>query len=138
MLSDILRQCVVIFALCAAGAVYTLVSGLAPRPWIAPELAPGEIRVSDARVLDAIWVDTRTIEAYEAGHIPDALFLSEDAWESGLFELMDLWLTAPRPIFVYCDTEQCGTSERIAARLREAVPEMEVYSLRGGWAAWQQ
>jgi len=53
-------------------------------------------------------------------------------------ELMGAWLPAPRPIIVYCGSESCGTSKRIAERLREALPDAEIYSLKGGWDAWSK
>jgi hypothetical protein len=39
---------------------------------------------------------------------------------------------------VYCGSESCGTSKRIAERLRESLPDAEIYSLKGGWDAWVQ
>lgn len=137
MKARVLKQCLIILALSVTGSAYSLVSGISPLPWAEPELAPGEIRVADARAIDAIWIDTRPFEEYKQAHIPEALFFDEGAWDASLVELMDVWLTGPRPIIVYCGSESCGTSRRIAERLREALPDAEIYSLKGGWDAWQ-
>lgn len=137
MKTSVFKQCLAILALSLTGAAYSLVSGISPLPWAVPELAAGEIRVADAKTIDAIWLDARPLEEYEQAHIREAVFFEEDAWDEGLIKLMDIWLTAPRPIIVYCGSESCGTSRRIAARLREALPDAEIYSLKGGWDAWQ-
>lgn len=138
MKSRILKQCLIIVALSLTGAGYSLFSGISPAPWSEPELAAGEIRPADAKTLGAIWLDARTLEAYEQAHVPNAIFFDEAAWDASLVELMNLWLAAPRPIVVYCGSEGCGTSQRIADRLRDALPEAEIYSLKGGWDAWKQ
>lgn len=137
MKARILQKCLIIVALSLTGAGYSLFSGMAPLPWVAPELAPGEIRLVDANALDPIWVDARSLEKYEQAHIPDAVFFDEDAWDDSLVDLMNRWLTEPHPIVVYCGSESCGTSRRVAERLREALPDAEIYSLKGGWDAWQ-
>jgi rhodanese-related sulfurtransferase len=133
---SLLKEFTLIAALTLTGAAYSLVSGLAPLPWAEPELAAGEIRLTDAQALDVIWVDARPYEEFAEDHIPEALFFDEGDWDSGLIDLMNTWLMQPRPIIVYCGTESCGTSKRIAERLREALPEAEIYSLKGGWDAW--
>ena len=130
------REILFITALTLLGAVFSLFSGLAPLPWAAPELAAGEIRPTDARALQVIWIDARSEADYRSEHIPAAIYLNEDHWDTGIIELMDAWLTQPRPIVVYCGSEHCGTSKRIAERLREALPDAEIYSLKGGWDAW--
>lgn len=131
-----LREILIITALTALGVAFSLFSGLAPLPWAEPTLAAGEIRLVDARALEVLWLDARSEEDYRAEHIPEAICLNEDNWETGLMELMGEWLTQPRPIIVYCGSESCGTSKRIADRLREALPDAEIYSLKGGWDAW--
>ena len=71
------------------------------------------------------------------GHIPGALLLNDSNWDNGIAGLMDVWLSAVRPIVVYCSSEQCGVSKQTAERLRKALPEAEVYRLKGGWEAWR-
>ncbi len=132
------REFSIIAILTCIGAAFSLSSGLAPLPWAEPVLAAGEIHTVDARALEVLWLDARSEADYEAAHIPEAICLNEDNWDDGIVELMGAWLTNPRPIVVYCGSESCGTSKRIAERLREALPDAEIYSLKGGWDAWVQ
>lgn len=127
-----------ILSLTGLGAAFSLFNGLAPLPWRQPELAAGEIRGIDAGVLDPLWVDARSKKDYDVAHIPQAILLNEDNWENQIDDLIGAWLTNPRPIVVYCSSESCGTSKRIATRLRDALPDTEIYSLKGGWDAWLQ
>lgn len=132
-----IREFCIISFITLVGVAYSLFSGLAPAPWVEPELNPGEIRVVDARTLQAIWLDARNLEAFEKAHVPDAVFFDESDWDGSLLILMERWLMEPSPIIVYCGSESCGTSRRIAEQLREMLPEAEIYSLKGGWDAWQ-
>lgn len=132
----LIKEFMVIIGLTALGMAFSLYHGWAPLPWAEPELAAGEIRPADAQALDVIWLDARPREEFEAEHIPGALFFDEADWDAGLMQLMEAWLTEPRPIVVYCGSESCGTSQRVAERLREALPDAEIYSLKGGWDAW--
>lgn len=132
------RELSLIFLLTALGAAFSLYNEWAPLPWAEPALAAGEIRADDARALDVIWLDTRPFNDFESAHIPGAIFFNEADWDSGLMRLMEVWLTQPRPIVVYCGSEDCGTSQRVAERLREALPNAEIYSLKGGWDQWAE
>jgi rhodanese-related sulfurtransferase len=133
-----LREFCIILLLTAIGAAYTLFSGLLPLPRAETKPEAGEIRLADAQALNAIWVDAGGMKKFEERHIPEALLLDEDDWDAGLFELMNIWLIEPRPIVIYCESEACGKSKRIAERLRESLPDAEIYSLKGGSAAWQE
>lgn len=135
-MTTLFREFLIIAGLTALGTAFSLYHGWAPLPWAEPELAAGEIRTADAQALDVIWLDARPLEEFEAEHIPGALFFDEADWDAGLVPLMEAWLTEPRPIVVYCGSESCGTSRRVAERLREALPDAEIYSLKGGWDAW--
>tara|TARA_Y100000813_G_scaffold164705_1_gene125816 strand:- start:109 stop:513 length:405 start_codon:yes stop_codon:yes gene_type:complete len=133
-----LREFCTILLLTAIGIAYSLVGGLSPLPDTGPRLEAGEIHLADAQALNAIWVDARTIKEFKESHLPGALFLDENGWDTGLLELMDTWLIQPRPIVIYCGTEACETSKRIAERLRKSLPDAEIYSLKGGSIAWQE
>ena len=130
-----LREFCIILLLTVIGVAYTLFSGLSRAE---PKLEAGEIRLADARALNAIWVDAGGMKKIEETHIPEVLLLDENDWDAGLFELMNTWLIKPRPIVIYCESESCDTSKRIAKRLRESLPGAEVYSLKGGRDAWQE
>ena len=133
-----LREFCIILLLTVIGAAYTLFSGLSPLPRAETKPEAGEIRLADAQALNAIWVDAGGMKKFEEHHIPEALLLDEDDWDTGLSELMNIWLIEPRPIITYCESEGCGKSKRIAQRLRESLPDAEIYSLKGGSAAWQK
>ena len=133
-----LREFCTILLLTAIGIAYSLVGGLSPLPGTGPGLEAGEIHLADAQALNAIWVDARTIKEFEESHLPGALFLDENGWDTGLLELMDTWLIQPRPIVIYCGTEACKTSKRIAERLRKSLPDAEIYSLKEGSIAWEE
>jgi 3-mercaptopyruvate sulfurtransferase SseA len=133
---SLFKEICLIAALTFIGAAFSLYHEWAPQPWAEPKLAAGEIQLADAQVLDAIWFDARPREAFEDKHIPGALFYDDTDWDGSLLRLMDAWLTQPRPIIVYCGSESCGTSRSVAERLRDALPDAEIYSLKGGWDAW--
>ena len=133
-----LREICIILLLTGIGIVSSLVGGLSQLSGAKPELEAGEIYLADAQALNAIWVDARAIKEFEEGHLPATLFFDESDWDTGLFELMNTWLLQPRPIVIYCGTEACGTSKRIAERLRKSLPDAEIYSLKGGSATWQE
>ena len=133
-----LREFCIILLLTMIGVAYSLVGGLSPLVGVGPELEAGEIHLADAQALNAIWVVTGGIKKFEGSHIPEALLLDEDDWDTGLFEQMDAWLIKPRPIVIYCESESCDTSKRIAKRLRQSLPSAEIYSLKGGRGAWQE
>jgi rhodanese-related sulfurtransferase len=133
-----LREFCIILLLAGLGIAFSLVGGLSPLTSINPELEAGEIRMADAKALNAIWVDAGRTKKFEERHIPEALLLDEDGWDTGLFELMNIWLIEPRPIIIYCESEGCGKSKRIAERLRKSLPDAEIYSLEGGSTAWQE
>lgn len=133
---SLIKEFTLIAVLTLTGAAFSLYHGLAPLPWAEPELAAGEIWLADAQALEVIWLDARSRHEFEAQHIPDALFFDEADWDMGLLALMEVWLMEPRPIIVYCGSESCGTSQRIAEQLREALPDAEIYILKGGWDAW--
>ena len=133
-----LRELCIILLLTVIGIAYSLVGGLSPQLGAEPELQAGEIYLADAQTLNPIWVDARALEEFEEGHLPGALFFDESDWDTGLLELMNTWLMQPRPIVIYCGAEACDTSKRIAKRLRESLPDAEIYSLKGGSVAWQE
>ena len=133
-----LREICIILLLTVIGIASSLVGGLSLLSGAEPELEAGEIYLADAQALNAIWVNAREVEEFEESHLPGALFFDESDWETGLFELMNTWLMQPRPIVIYCGAEACDTSKRIAKRLRESLPDAEIYSLKGGSVAWQE
>ena len=131
-----LQEFLALTILVLLGAVFSLTSGLSPQPWAKSELAPGEIRFSDARVLDAIWVDARSRSDDETSHIPKAILLDEK--DQGWIHLMEVWLADPRPIIIYYSDADCSKSKQVARNLRQDLPDAEIYTLKGGEAAWKK
>jgi rhodanese-related sulfurtransferase len=132
------KQFCLILLLTLLGTCYSLLSGIAPLPWAEPEIGPGEILVIDAKVLDSIWVDARSAEEFGEAHIPGALHFDTGDEGNSLLQIIQQWLEQPRPIVVYCSDAGCGTSRKVAETLRENLPDAEIYSLKGGWDAWQK
>ncbi len=96
------------------------------------------LSVSAAEALDnVLWVDARDVAAFENGHVPGAVNLSEDAWESQLTGLLDVWEPGQR-LVVYCDGEACLASRQVALRIRRELALDNVAVLTGGWPAWQE
>ena len=133
-----LREFIVIALLVALGSTYSLTSGLAPLPWAEPELDAGEIRLEDARALNVIWVDARDESDFAEGHAPDAVFYDEADSGNSMANILERWLIDPRVIIVYCADEGCGTSKKVAEKLRANIADAEIYSLKGGWSAWSE
>lgn len=128
------REFLILCGLVALGVSYSLWSGMADAPWSPAEIAAGEIRQVDARALDAFWIDARSDEDYAAAHLPEALSLNPENWDLQIMNVIGAWLEQPRPIIVYCQPGECGTSREIADRLRENLADAEIYTLLEGWS----
>lgn len=84
---------------------------------------------------DALWIDARSEAEFERGHVPGAVNLNEENWETGLVKVFETW-QPPRPIVVYCSAG-CSSGEKIAAKLTElGIEPVEVY--QGGFEKWKQ
>ena len=81
-----------------------------------------------------LWVDARSREKFEAGHWPDAILLNPDEWDELVSAFLDVW-SPDAKIVVYCDSQACGVSEEIAAKIRTDFGHEAVYVLKGGWEA---
>jgi rhodanese-related sulfurtransferase len=117
------------------GAV--LVSGgMLVWPFIARLMRPGqEVGPTEAVQLinrrDAVVLDVRDAADYKSGHITNARHMPESELDSRAKELEKM---KSRPIIVSC--ARGNRSANVAARLRK-LGFNEVFSLRGGLAAWQ-
>ncbi len=100
---------------------------------------PGHIAVADARLRAAelLWIDARPAAQFEAGHIPGAVNLPLDAWDTHFPQLLAVW-SPERALVVYCDSTTCDLSEQVADRLRRELGVDTVQVLHGGWQAWQE
>ncbi|MGC6505321.1 MAG: rhodanese-like domain-containing protein [Coraliomargaritaceae bacterium] len=120
------------------GASFSVCIGWAPAPWLRPTIHADEIRAADARGLDVLWVDARSHEDYSKAHIDDAIWLNPKDPDVALLPIAENWLNYPRPIVLYCSSDTCTTSKELAKWLRKQLPDVEIYSLQGGWSAWLQ
>ena len=81
-----------------------------------------------------LWVDARSREKYEAGHLEGAILLNLGEWGDLMFQHMDALQSAmDQSIVVYCDTGDCKKSLEVAPRLREVLALEPVYVLKGEW-----
>ena len=111
--------------------------GMLVWPLIARLLKPGrEVGPVEAVQLinrrDAVVLDVRNAQEYKAGHITNARHLPESEIDSRMKELEKM---KAKPIIVSC--ARGNRSLTVANRLRK-LGFAEVFSLRGGIAAWQQ
>ncbi len=81
---------------------------------------------------EVVWVDARTRESFEAGHMPGAILLNREEWNDLLLESFETLAASDRPIVVYCDGATCGKSREVAEELRD-LGMVDVYYLKGGW-----
>lgn len=94
-----------------------------------------EITVPQAQALGAaaLWIDARSRADYEAGHVPGALLLNEDTWGELLIPVVERWQPG-MPVIVYCDSDGCQASRKVADRLRAEAGVDNAKVLRGEWS----
>lgn len=127
-----LLQALAILGLAAALSVASFIFRPEAGRWGASE---NEIELSAAQALgEALWVDARVEEAYQASHFEGAVLANEEDWESGLVRVLDRWAPGT-PIVVYCSSQSCLRSHQVADRLRAELGAEQVFALTGGWEA---
>lgn len=141
-MSSPLTQVLILSVMAAASAVMTY--GLHPR---APALYLSEAplmkdeitweQIQDRWQGQVIWLDARTADAFEKGHIPGARMLNEQGFNEQLLELLDTLQTSDQPVIIYCGGEKCEASRTIREKLLPMVALENCYILKGGWPAWQ-
>ena len=107
--------------------------------WQQPPVDSAPVSVAQARGWgDAVlWIDARTEEQFTGGHVPGAMRLNEDEWNTLLPEVLAAW--APeRKLVVYCSRLSCNLSHEVAERLRKEAGLKNVFVLEGGWEEWQK
>src|ERR1700722_20404978 len=98
-----LRQAFIILlvALIPAG----LTAAFHPRrpPWAQETLAPGEEMLSTVFAWrgNVPWVDARSMEDYDAEHVPGALSLNLENWDELFPKFLDQWVPGTK-VVVYC------------------------------------
>jgi len=81
-----------------------------------------------------LFLDARTLEEYQHGHIPGALHLGRVNFETD-FPAVESQLKTPTTLVVYCTSRQCEDSSIVAIRLRQ-LGFNSVLVFEGGWAEW--
>jgi rhodanese-related sulfurtransferase len=83
----------------------------------------------------AVFVDARSGEEFQSGHVPGALLLTQEMAERGISAFREIF--PPETLLVvYCSGAECGSSAEVAERLLEA-GYTSVRVLPGGWEEWQ-
>ncbi len=127
---------IILVSLLASGATYLIHPNLPA--WDPLEIREGEISVADAMALEAvIWIDARSEEEYNKGHIPGAILINEDDWDSYFGNFMANW-GGETNFVVYCDNRLCDRSTHVADRLKSSLELETIYELKGGWQVWLQ
>ncbi len=136
------QAAVLLFLAAASGAAVYALHPLAPALYLEDvPLGQGETTmalVDEQWGADVFWVDARPREQYEEGHLPGAFLLNEQEWDTQLFEHYETIVENDRPVVIYCGSEACQSSHKIAQKLREQVGMTDVYVLRGGWKEAQK
>jgi rhodanese-related sulfurtransferase len=83
---------------------------------------------------EVLWIDARSADAFDRGHVPGAFNLSPDSWEARIGAVLAAW-TPERPVVVYCDGGGCRLSHEVARRLRDELGFTHLHVLAGGWDA---
>ncbi len=84
----------------------------------------------------ALFLDTRSSELFEQGHIAGARNLPWESFDRMFGEIMSD--TAPeRDIIAYCDGESCNLSHELAITLK-ALGFSKVKVLVNGWTVWRE
>jgi rhodanese-related sulfurtransferase len=84
---------------------------------------------------NVLWVDARSADEYEAGHVPAAILLNLEDWDRLFPQFLDRW-SSEKKVVVYCGATSCELSREVAERLRKnGIPS--VFVLKGGWEAWK-
>lgn len=85
----------------------------------------------------ALWIDARAEAEFAKAHVPGALRLDEDDWNTLLPTVLAAW-SPERKVVVYCSRVTCNASHAVAERLRHEVVLKNVYVLQGGWEEWEK
>ncbi len=96
------------------------------------------LRLKEAEALwhdpGTLFVDVRSANHYEVGHIRGAISMPEEEFEQRFPELKSR-LEQASSIVVYCKSVDCGKSLWSALRLRDAgLPQTKIYPY--GWNEW--
>ena len=131
-----LRQAVLILlaALVPAG-VSALVHPRRP-PWSGEALLPGEVKLKTVLAWGpkVLWIDARSQNEYEAGHVQDAFQMSTEDFNGS--EVLN-YLDKDGPLVVYCSGGQCDASKNLV-KLLQLAGYKQARIMEDGYPAWKQ
>ncbi|MEN9309782.1 MAG: hypothetical protein RL173_3714 [Fibrobacterota bacterium] len=106
---------------------------LALRAGITPiQLDTAKLLLEDPKVL---FVDARPRNVWKRGRIPGAINFPEEVSDSLMQGFRDT-VALDRPLVVYCDGEECRSSDLLSKKLSQ-VGYKYVYLFFGGWVQWR-
>jgi rhodanese-related sulfurtransferase len=105
--------------------------------WRSPIPPSEKVTVDQARAWgeSAIWLDARPDDEFARDHVPGAMSLNEDHWNTSLPQFLATW-SPEKKVVVYCSSLSCNASREVARRLRKEAQLQNVFVLDGGWEAW--
>tara|TARA_B100000927_G_scaffold107357_3_gene86818 strand:+ start:349 stop:798 length:450 start_codon:yes stop_codon:yes gene_type:complete len=105
-------------------------------------LVPNQLREDEImldKVLEwnadgVVWIDARSRAKFEKSRVKGAYLLNEMEDFYSLLEPIwsEIQNKSDLPFIVYCSSESCVASRKVAEKLRESVGVSEVYILKGG------
>ncbi len=99
-------------------------------------VATDEVKLYMKEKPGTLLIDARDPEIYKLGHIPGALNLPDDQFNS-FYPKMKTTLEKAKLIIVYCDGGSCGTSEALARKLvAKGFPMGEIAIYGDGFPGW--
>jgi rhodanese-related sulfurtransferase len=104
-----------------------------------PDALGHMISLAEARALyetGALFLDTRTKEQYDKGHILGAFHLATVEFDAGQTGEIFAMLSPKTHYVLYCDGGDCDASENVAQRLEDAFPLFHI--MKDGFPAWEQ
>ena len=97
-----------------------------------------ELSLEDVKIIykhkEALFIDARTAEEYQEGHIPDAINIPADFGRTQKMEMLNK-IPKGLQIIVYCENAQCYMAERLAKEM-QYLKYTSVAVFKGGWEEW--
>jgi rhodanese-related sulfurtransferase len=82
-----------------------------------------------------LFVDARPASVFKRGHIPHAVSLPEEDFDS-LYPAFAAKVPKDRPLVVYCDGVECRASEVVSRDLKDKGYKY-IHCFFGGWIEWR-
>lgn len=138
-----IREAIILMTISLLGAAGTHLFHPRAPAWYLVEAPLAEDEVSMAVIAekwhgDVFWIDARISEHFDKAHVPGAISLNEQNFDSALFDHIETLQDLKKAVVIYCGTEKCQASRKIKTELLKRMPLENVFILKGGWQAWQQ